>query len=96
MIPVVIQRNTFNDLLDLDTCETSHSIRGDSDFKVYKIVWEDMQKTMAASQKETKKLNSSLTAIRGELNKLKRFAATPPDTELQHVRKKENVSLLKE
>ena len=66
----------IDDLLDLDTCETNDSITGDNNFKVSKAAWEEMQKTMAASQKETKKLNSSLTAIRGELNKLKRPAAT--------------------
>ena len=37
--------------------------------------WEDLQRTvkkLAASRAETKNLNSSLTAIRGEMNKLKR------------------------
>ena len=47
-----------------------------------------MQKNMAASRKETKKLNSSPIAIKGELNKLKRPAATPPDKELQLARKR--------
>ena len=37
------------------------------DFKVSKDDWEEMQMTMAASQVETKKLTSSLTAIRGNL-----------------------------
>ena len=55
-------------LLDLDTCESNNSITGDNNFKVSKADWEDMQNTMAASQEETKKLNSSLTAIRGKLN----------------------------
>ena len=83
----------IDNLLDLDNCESNDSITGDTDFKVSKAAWEDMQKTMAASQKETKKLNSSLTAIRGELNKLKRPAASPLDKELLPARKKKICTL---
>ena len=56
----------IDNLLDLDNCESNDSITGDTDFKVSKAAWEDMQTTMVASQKETKKLNSTLTAIRGK------------------------------
>ena len=57
-----------------------------------------MQKTikiLAASYIEAKKITSSLTAIRGELNKLKRPTEHPLEEELQPARKKKKVSIPK-
>ena len=88
-------KENIDKLMDLGTCDSNSSTTGDNDFKVSKADWEEMQKTMAASQVETKKLTSSLTAIRGELNKLKRPTKNPPEAELQPARKKKKVSLPK-
>ena len=64
----------------------------------FKNEWEDMQKSikiLSASHNETKKLTSSLTAIRGEINKLKRPTEHPLEAELQPASKKKKSWLLR-
>ena len=57
-----------------------------ADFSVTRSDWEQLPRTvmkLSATQTVTKKVSNSLTAIKGELNKLKRPSEQPPEAELQ-------------